>query len=119
MSETKRVVIVDDDVIIAEHLADLCEENGTEVAGLAHNASEAEKLIFSECPDYVLMDLRLGDGRDGVDLALEAHRRLPDARIIFVTGSNEPTSIERINSDHPYRILIKPISPPDLTEALS
>lgn len=64
------------------------------------------------------MDVRLGGKRDGVDVAMAIHTINPDIKIVFVTGSSEPPTIDRINMDHPHRILIKPISPGDLADAL-
>lgn len=117
-SITKRVVIVDDDVLICEYLQDLCQFYGAEVVGMAHDADAAEDVIIEAEPEYVLMDLRLGGPRDGVDVAEAVQQRMPDVKFVYVTGSNEPKSMERIASDSPHHILIKPISPADLRMAL-
>lgn len=117
-SSAKRVVIVDDDVLICEYLQDLCQFYGAEVVGMAHDADAAEDVIIDAEPEFVLMDLRLGGPRDGVDVAEAVQRRMPDTKFVYVTGSNEPKSLERIASDSPHHILIKPISPADLRKAL-
>lgn len=114
-----RIVIVEDDFLIAEYLAQICTELGADVVGRADDGPSARRVIGASNPSHVLMDLRLTGKEDGVDIALWAHDAAPDTKIIFVTGSNEPPSIARIKSDHPHRILIKPIAPLDLEEALS
>lgn len=118
MAESKTVFVVEDDVLIAEDLKSMCEGFGASVIGMAHTADEARKSISSIRPDYVLMDVRLGGRRDGVDIAKEVYDHGSGPKIIFITGSNEPPMIERIEGDHPYRILIKPISPGDLRDAI-
>lgn len=114
-----RIVIVDDDVLISEYLQDLCVFHGSDVVGMAHDADSAEETILAVKPDFVLMDLRLGGPRDGVDVAEVVHRELPETKIVFITGSNEPKSMDRIASDHPHHVLVKPISPADLRKALA
>lgn len=117
MADSKTVVIVEDEFLIAQDLKGLCEQLGVQVLGVESKAGPALKTLEETQPDYVLMDVRLQGKRDGVDIANDIHAKRPDVKIIFITGSNEPPPIERIKSDNPYRILIKPISPNELREA--
>tara|TARA_R110000782_G_scaffold268047_4_gene364059 strand:- start:2002 stop:2361 length:360 start_codon:yes stop_codon:yes gene_type:complete len=119
MSSIKRVVVVDDDVLIAHHLRDLCADAGTHVVGVAHQISSAQEIILAERPDYVIMDLRLGEDRDGVDLARDILKQLPKTKFIFVTASAEVVTIARIETVRPERILIKPIAAHAIGAALS
>ena len=119
MPEPRRVVIVEDDFLVTEYLRHVCEAAGAPVVGSAMDADAALALIDALKPDFVLMDVRLPGARDGVDVALAVYERHPRVRVIFITGSNEPLTIRRINTDHPFRILIKPINPEDLSEALA
>lgn len=118
MPDNKRIVIVEDDVLIAGFFKTACEAMGHVVAGMARDAENACRTIAAEQPDFVLMDLRLIGDRDGVDVAKDAVKTTPDAKIVYITGSSEPESIARIKTDTPYRILIKPVSPSQLAEAL-
>lgn len=118
MSRSPTVIIVEDDILIAEDLRLLVTEFGGTVLRMIETAEGAAARILNDGPDYVLMDVRLGGRRDGVDVAQEVHDSRPEIRLVFVTGSNEPPTIERIETDDPYRILIKPISPEELREAL-
>lgn len=119
MRTAKTVVIVEDDFLIAEFLKITCSELGADVLGMASEPQEAIDLIVEKSPKFVLMDVRLGGRRDGVDVAIRTHEHLPDTKIIFVTGSNEPPTLDRINQDHPHCILIKPINPGDLEKAFN
>lgn len=115
--EKKTVVIVEDEFLIAMDLQTICHSLGVDVLGTASKPSEALELLSRTHPAYILMDVRLQGKRDGVDIANAVHAERPETRIIFITGSNEPPTLERINCDNPYRILIKPISPEQLREA--
>lgn len=114
-----RAVIVEDDFLVAEFLRIVCEEIGVDVAGVAYSAGDADRLIAEQNPSHVLMDVRLGGTRDGVDIAIDVHAISPSTRIIFVTGSREPGTLARIAADHPFRVLIKPVMVSDLREALT
>ena len=118
MPAVKSVIIVEDDVLIAHHFSDICINCGADVVGVAHSTRDAEAMIFAKQPDYVLMDVRLGGKRDGVDIAIKVHDNFPHIKVIFITGSNEPPALARINNDHPYKILIKPVSSGEIAAAL-
>lgn len=119
MPDSKRAVIVEDEVLIVDYLSDLCELFDVEVVGTADNGEEAIRTIRDTSPDYVLMDVRLNGKMDGIDIAKTVFDERVPMKIIYITGSNEPPTIARIKSDHPYQILIKPILPDDLRRALA
>ena len=112
-----KVLIVEDDFIVRAHIKNIVERLGYEVCGLAGSADEAVKLANDTRPDAILMDVRLGGRRDGVDAANEIFeaRATP---IIYVTGSNEPQTLERIETDHPSGILIKPVASEQIGDLL-
>lgn len=112
-----KVLIVEDQFLAAEFLRIWVDAYGLEVCGTAKSADRAVELAIKHRPDYVLMDMRLEGDKDGVDAAL-AIQELMDTRFIYCTGSGEPSTIRRINEDHPFEILIKPIAPEDLGRAL-
>lgn len=111
-----KVAIVEDEFLIAQDLAYLCEKLGMTVVGQAANFDTAVKLIEETVPDYVLMDVRLQGKRDGVNVALKVFETMPGIKIIYVTGSNEPPTLARIDEDHPYAVLIKPVGERDLAK---
>lgn len=115
----KRIIVVEDDFIIKEYLKQLCEQFDCKVVGDASDAAGAINVFNQHKPDIVLLDVRLGGKRDGVDVAKKIYETGATARVIFITGSNEPPMLERINSDHPFRILIKPLKDDELREALA
>ena len=108
-----RVLIVDDQYLIREFLKVWVEAHNFEVCGSAKTAQGAIEQALLQRPDIILMDFRLEGDRDGVDAALKIVQSIK-TRIIYVTGSSEESTIARINQDHPFAILIKPIDPAEL-----
>ena len=104
-----RILIVEDEFFIAETLAAMIEDMSLEVCGVAASADEALALAVQHDPAVVLMDMRLQGARDGVDAADAIQGRVA-AKIIYVTGSQEPATIMRIKTDHPFAIVHKPFT---------
>jgi len=119
-----RVLIVEDQFLAVEFLRIWVKAYGFEVCGVAKSAPQAVALALEHRPDYVLMDVRLEGEKDGVDAALAIYDKLAaiqesvGPRIIYCTGSSEPSTLSRISADHPFAVLIKPIEPSELGAAL-
>ncbi len=104
---TRAVLIVEDEFIIAAALAVYIEDLGITVCGRADNADDAIVLALKHRPAVILMDVRLIGEKDGVDAAIAIYDTVR-SRVIFMTGSREPATMERIKFDHPYAVLFKP-----------
>jgi DNA-binding NarL/FixJ family response regulator len=111
------VLIVEDDFLIAHGLGMQVEEMGFSVCGSASSAKEAVALAAATRPAVVLMDVRLSGELDGVDAAAAIHKQV-GAKVIFITGSREPSTQARIAEDHPSAVLYKPVSSVQLRRAL-
>ena len=118
MSELKHcVLIVDDEFLIAQGLSMQVEEMGMTVCATAASADEAIFQAQAHRPRVVLMDMRLQGDKDGVDAALVINATV-GSKMIFVTGSSEPETLARIQTDHPSGVLIKPVSDRQLRTAI-
>jgi two-component system, response regulator PdtaR len=102
------VLIVEDDVLIADALGMVLEDMGLKVCGIAATAATAIAMARSHQPRLVLMDVRLKGPLDGVDAAIAIHQHV-GSRVIFITGSKEPATAERIQLDHAWAVLFKPV----------
>jgi DNA-binding NarL/FixJ family response regulator len=105
----RSVLIVDDEAMIAELWSVYVEGMGLEVCGFAATADDAVAQAEAHRPAVVLMDVRLLGQKDGVDAALAIHASV-GSKMIFITGSKEPSTMERIQLDHPTAVLIKPVA---------
>jgi two-component system, response regulator PdtaR len=118
MSDLKRaVLVVDDEFLIAMGLIAQVEDMGLTVCGSAPTADKAVALARLHRPMLVLMDMRLDGAKDGVDAALIIHEEI-GAKVIFITGSQDPSTVGRIHMDHPCAILFKPVSTQLLRNAI-
>jgi DNA-binding NarL/FixJ family response regulator len=111
------ILIVDDEFIIVQLLTIYVEDSGRAVCGSAATADAAIALAQEHRPSIVLMDMRLKGEKDGVDAALAIHETV-GSKVIFITGSSEPSTIARIALDHASSVLIKPVSEYQLREAI-
>jgi two-component system, response regulator PdtaR len=118
MAMAPTILIVEDERMIAEYFKVIVEHLGYPVCGIAGTADEAVRLAREKDPDIVFMDVRLEGKKDGVDAAKEicAHKSVP---MVFITASREPATVNRINTDHPAAILIKPVLQDHLREVLT
>jgi CheY-like chemotaxis protein len=104
-----RVLIVEDDPLIALHLELLLRELGHIVVGAASRGSTAIEAAREHRPDLVLMDMRLAGRRDGAEIAAEIRSRY-GIPVIFMTAQSDPHSRERAWSARPIDHLVKPVS---------
>ena len=113
----RQVLVVDDDFLIAMGLTKQVEDMGLTVCGSAPTADRAVELARLHRPMLVLMDMRLDGAKDGVDAALIINETI-GSKVIFITGSQDPSTVVRIRTDHPSAILFKPVSTLQLRSAI-
>jgi len=108
-----RILIVEDDPLVALGFKLFLESRNHEVLAIAVNGPQAVAETLSRQPDLVLMDVRLRGEMDGIEAA---RRILAERRqsILFVSGSGEPLTLERIRALNPAGVLLKPVAPNDL-----
>ena len=91
MSQTTRVLVVDDDDFTRTLVTTLVESLGHVVVARAGSVSEAMALADDQDPDLALLDLDLGEGPTGLDLAHGLRRLLPNIAIVMLTSYGDPT----------------------------
>lgn len=108
-----RILIVEDEPLIAEDLRAHLEELGYEVCAACDNALDAMTEIAARKPDLLLLDINLGDGADGVQVAekVKAKHATP---FIFVTSHSDKATLERVKPLRPAGFIIKPFDENDL-----
>jgi PAS domain S-box-containing protein len=102
-----KVLIVDDDGLLAENLRQTLGEMKYEVVGLAASAAEAVAMAVSAKPDVILMDVRLRGKKNGVQAAAEIGRE-SDTPIIYLTAYADQALVGRAKKTAPYAYLAKP-----------
>ena len=112
-----RILIVEDDFIVATEIETALSNAGFDVAGVAAFADEAVALAESQKPTLAVMDVRLGGERDGIHVAMEIFRKL-GIRCIFATAHYDQHSLERAKPAMPFGWLQKPYSMVSLVNAV-
>lgn len=108
MPEPMRLLVVEDEALIALALKmDLARE-GFSVCGIAARGEEAVALALELHPDLILMDVRLAGEMDGFDAA-EAILAVEDIPIIFLSGYLDQATTARMKEISPYGSLSKPV----------
>lgn len=90
-----KLLIVDDDVVLAQRLGKAMEKRNFEVQ-VAHTVETGMDVAHRFRPDFALLDLRLTDG-SGLDLVADIKRTVPDCRIVMMTAyGNIATAVSAI-----------------------
>jgi PAS domain S-box-containing protein len=115
--EPARVMVVEDEFIVARDLRLQLEGLGHEVTSLRASGEEALQALEEEAPDLVLMDIVLSGEMDGVETA----RRMREARpvpLIFLTAYADEETTGRAKITQPFGYLLKPFDPRELRVAI-
>jgi two-component system, response regulator PdtaR len=111
------VVVVEDDFLSLLEAESVAEDAGLDVLATASNAEEALEVIAKCRPDIVLMDINLGKGRDGIDVAIEVNQRF-GTRILSTTAYSDKVLKARAHASKPLGWVNKPFSSQMLLEAI-
>jgi len=117
LPEPSRVLIVEDDGIIALDLEHTLRDLGLEPCGVATSADQALRLAASAAPHVVLMDIRIEGERDGIDAAALLGERF-DIPVVFLTSHSDEATLARALRTSPYGYLVKPVNAPELLTTL-
>ena len=113
-----KLLLIEDEPIIAKDLAYLLQDLGYAVTGTCRRHQEALQSLQTQQPDLVLCDIHLeGDDWDGIRLAGEI-RRLYNLPIIFLTAMTDPATIARAAFVEPEAYLTKPFEERQLRVAI-
>ncbi len=104
-----RVLLVEDDWIIAKEISYILEDLGFEVTGNFDNAEEAYKHIKTLRPDLVILDIDLSGEMTGIDMA-EKLKQKGTTPFIFLTALADMQTVEKAKLAEPYAYLIKPVT---------
>lgn len=112
-----RVLIVEDDEIVALDLSNTLQELGYETAGIASNGLDAVESAVAGHPDLVLMDINLSNGSDGVMVAEQMRSRL-SVPVIFLTAYGDQETVARTAAAGAFGHLAKPLRVDELRAAI-
>lgn len=106
-----KVIIVEDDFIVADHFKLMLQKYGIKVAAIIDNAEEAIESI-SENADLYFVDIRLNGAKSGIDLGKEL--KANDIPFIYVSANNEISTLKKAALTLPESYITKPYKESDI-----
>lgn len=112
-----KVLVVEDEIIIADNICDTLEELGYNVTEPAINYTEACIIIEEEKPDIAILDIQLSGKKTGIDVAKKI-KTTYNFPFIFLTSNADQATINEAKEVMPPAYLVKPFSKDDLYSAI-
>jgi len=112
-----RILIVEDEHIVAMGIKKMLKSLGYTVTGVASSGEDAISKTESTFPDVVLMDIMLKGDLDGVEAAREIRERF-DVPIVYLTAYSDNNILERAKITEPFGYIIKPFDEKDLYSSI-
>ena len=116
-SGISRILVVEDERIVARDLCKTLEDLGYLVGPAARSAEEALAQAAVQAPDLVLMDVRIKGQTDGIDAAA-ALKQLHKVPVVFLTASMDEGTLQRAFRAQPEGYLPKPFTKESLRTAI-
>ncbi|MFP8488848.1 response regulator [Gracilimonas sp. Q87] len=113
----KKVLIVEDDMIISLVIENMIKKLGHNLVGKVASGEEAIKLAEEHEPDIILMDIRLKGEVDGIE-AVKRIQETIDTAVIYLTGNSDKVNYERAKATNCVDLISKPFTIGELTRSL-
>lgn len=107
--EKTRIMIVEDDMIIAANISLQLSNLGYEVTGIETRAEAAVLHALETKPDMILMDINLKGQSNGIDAA-KAIQKYLDIPLIYLTANVDDSTFEKAKETHPFAFIAKPFT---------
>lgn len=110
---TIQILIVEDEPLIAEDIAEYLSNVDYSVSAIAYNKAQALEALKEQVPDLVLLDINLGNNLDGIELArlINMEYYLP---FIFLTSYTHKSILDQAKVTRPMGYVVKPFTEKDL-----
>jgi len=108
-----KIGIVEDEGITSEVIKHALQKLKYKIATPAFTYNQAVQMFETEKPDLVILDIKLEEEKDGIDLAVLLKEKYKTP-FIFLTANSDSTTLERAKKVRPLAFLVKPFSQVDL-----
>ena len=112
-----RVLIVEDEVVVASEIKLRLEAMGFQVLGIVNNGRDAIAVASENEPDVILMDITLKGTMNGLEATREI-RQETDIPVIFITAHTDPPTLDSARAASSHGIFTKPFSDDELKAAI-
>ena len=112
-----RALIVEDEILIAEELKERLSLLGFSVIAAVDSADEGIAIATRECPDLVLLDIRLKGEKDGIQAVQEIHQKV-DVPVVYLTAYSDRLTVDRIKGTEYDGFVLKPFRARELQSTI-
>lgn len=112
-----RVLVVEDEVIVAMDFERRLKRLGYTVTGVAHDGNQAIAKAAENGPELILMDINLGAGMNGIETALAIQQK-QDLPVIYITANSDADTVRRAAQSGPFGYILKPFEDRELETAI-
>lgn len=116
--DSTKVLIVEDDPIIAHDLSVVLKKEGIIIAGVAHNYNKAVDLMVNREFNLAILDVNLGSGKSGIEVA-QVLKEKYFKPFIFLTSYSDSATLTAAQEQGPYGYLVKPFQEATLLTTIS
>ncbi len=117
MNKELLVLIVEDELLIADHISRVLSSAGYTNNSYVTSVQEAVAVIEEQRPQIVLTDIMLGGDRNGIDLGELLHHKY-EIPFVYITSHSSPDMISKVKFTRPNAYLVKPFKKEDLLVAI-
>jgi DNA-binding LytR/AlgR family response regulator len=115
--EKIKIVIIEDEFVIAEDIRTRLEEASYEVSHVFDNGESALPFLLKSTPDIILVDINLQGKMDGIQLVEQLQQKI-SLPVAFITANSDPSTYDRARKTHPHAFLVKPFTTSNLLAAV-
>ncbi len=112
-----RVLIVEDEPLIAEDIATALKNNDFAVSAIVYSKEDALDELINNPPDLVILDINLDGGEEGIEIAkiINDKHSIP---FVYLTSYSDKTTLLHAKNTQPAGYIVKPFSDPGLYATL-
>ena len=112
-----RILIVEDEPVIAENISMYLDNADFEVSGIAYDSAEANAQLQNNTPDAAILDVNLASEEDGIDIAKRINQKY-QIPFLFLTSYSDKETLQRAKAVNPSGYIVKPFNEKTLLASL-
>ena len=117
MSNKLKILIVEDEPVIAENISIYLDNNDFEVSAIAYDSDEAFLQLKNNTPDAVILDINLESDKDGIDVAAYINKEI-QIPFLFLTSYSDKNTLDKAKQVKPSGYIVKPFNEKTLLASL-
>ncbi len=105
----KKILIIEDEILVAKSIESMLLNSDYFVIGIADNAKQVKRILLSDTPDLILCDINLKNEKTGIQIIEEIELKY-DFRTIFISALSDNSTLEKISSISDCYYITKPFN---------